>query len=515
MSGHTEDKTAEGDKLGGDKLGGDKLGGMSMSEVPTRSSTVPFSSASESQASVEAAEATPCSCASRLGAWMYPLSSSGAAGREGGAPRLEALDAPRWIASIQIVVYHMYHGERGLKEYATWFACWTQLFFLLSGFVLSYAELAKPPKVGKGRVSLFRYVRRRLVIIYPAFFLSLLLKVTYAPGRNAFEWAMLPLHALLMQSWLPICVETQPGSVSCSPWMYNGEAWFLSVLVIFWLCLRPLAEFFRRRSLRFSCGTLVVCWLFAFIFQLLGREDRLAMWLGCEDDKLCTFTIMVAIRATPFGYFHVFVAGVAAARVFMLLATRDAESGERVGLSTRRVVLAEQHAPLLLRFGCCVGYLVYAGMLLLTTKWIETHYYFFHNGGMLPVMLLVLIGAAIGKDPITVWVFRSKPMLTLGRISYLQYLMQHVLQGWVKRTFGWEDNHTAKVLFLPALLLFSYCCQRWVEKPYTEYQRWRGEKGVKGCDDRCIDRLERLSAKAPGVLRSQSLTSSEPRGLSA
>lgn len=82
-------------------------------------------------------------------------------------------------------------------------------------------------------------------------------------------------------------------------------------------------------------------------------------------------------------------------------------------------------------------------------------------------------------------------MLVLGRISFMQYLMQHVLQGWVRRTFGWDGNHTAQVLFVPFLLLFSYCSQRWVERPYTEYQRWRQEKGVKGFEDRCIDWLER------------------------
>jgi len=132
------------------------------------------------------------------------------------------------------------------------------------------------------------------------------------------------------------------------------------------------------------------------------------------------------------------------------------------------------------------------------TDWVKPYYYFFHNGGMLPVMVLVLVGAAIGTDPITTWVFRSRPMLVLGRISYLQYLMQHVLQGWIKLAFGWSDNVMAQALFIPALLVFSYCCQRFVEKPYTRYQQWRIEKGIKGCDDRCIEWLEDLGARIAG-----------------
>merc|ERR1719188_2866390 len=198
-----------------------------------------------------------------------------------------------------------------------WFATWTQLFFLLSGFVLAYAELAKPPKIGNARPSILKYVRRRLTVIYPAFFLSLLLKVAYTTQQSAFQWGMLPLHGLLLQSWLPICDAGAGGGVSCSPWLYNGEAWFLSVLLVYWFALRPLAEFFRRRSLLFSIATLLVCWLFSGVFQLLGSHDRLAGWLGCSG-SLCPMVVMVAIRSGPLGYVHVFVAGVAAARVFML-----------------------------------------------------------------------------------------------------------------------------------------------------------------------------------------------------
>uniref|UniRef100_A0A7S2LS83 Acyltransferase 3 domain-containing protein n=1 Tax=Zooxanthella nutricula TaxID=1333877 RepID=A0A7S2LS83_9DINO len=401
----------------------------------------------------------------------------------------------RWVASIQIVLYHMYPHAEGFKRYAGWCATWTQLFFLLSGFVLAYAELSKPPKTGNARPSILRYIRRRLTVIYPAFFLSLLLKVTYAPGRSAFEWAMLPLHGLLLQSWFPICHATQSGHATCSPWLFNGEAWFLSVLLVFWFTLRPLAELFRRRSLCFSAFSLLACWLFSLVFHVLGSQNRLAGWLGCTD-SFCPMVIMVAIRSTPLGYFHVFVAGVAAARIFLLTAMRDAETGGRVSADTRRIVLAAERAPLLLRFGCCCGYLCYAALLFLATSWIGSYYYFFHNGGMMPVMVLILLGAAIGTDPVTTWVFRSKPMLVLGRISYMQYLMQHVLQGWIRRAFGWQDNAVAQAIFVPCLILFSYCCQRWVERPYTEYQRFRQDKGIKGFEDRGIDWFDRKMRKA-------------------
>jgi len=457
----------------------------------TSSSATP---SEEASAEGEPGKAPRCceGYAAAFRAWMYPLSSGGAgagAGRPGGsAPRLEALDAPRWVASIQIVCYHMYSNKAGFSRYATWLATWTQLFFLLSGFVLAYVELAKPPKTGAARPSLLRYVRRRLTVIYPAFFLSLLLKVAYEGGKTAFQWAMLPVQALLMQSWLPLC-QVEGNSISCSPWLYNGESWFLSVLLLYWLALQPLAEFFRRRGLRFCGATVVVCWLFSFFFQWAGNNNTLASLLGFSG-QLGVNVVMVAIRSGPLGYIHVFVAGVAAARVFLLVATRDAETGSQVSATTRRVELCEASAPALLRYGCCLGYFLYAVLLFAATDWIDPYYYFFHNGGMMPIMLLILIGAAIGQDPITTWVFRSKPMLVLGRISYMQYLMQHVLQGWIELNFGWDGNIVAQAIFVPCLMVFSYACQRWVEKPYTEYQRWRTEKKIKGVDDRVIEKME-------------------------
>jgi len=104
--------------------------------------------------------------------------------------------------------------------------------------------------------------------------------------------------------------------------------------------------------------------------------------------------------------------------------------------------------------------------------------------------VLILLGAAIGTDPITTWIFRSKPMLVLGRISFVQFLMSNVFCGWLRQTFGWDGNAIVKAILLPCLVLFSYCCQRWVERPYTEYQRSRREEGIKGFEDRGIAWLE-------------------------
>lgn len=422
---------------------------------------------------------------------MYPLSKRGGAAKSGSV-RLEALDAPRWIASIQIVCYHMYEHEPGFSRYATWFAMWTQLFFMLSGFVLSYAEMVKPPKKGQS-LSVLQYLRRRLTVIYPAFMFSLVLKIAVHPRNTAFEWKVLPLHVLLLQSWFPICT-VEPWGASCAPWLFNGESWFLSVLVLYWLMLRPLAQFFRTKGVCFCYATVCLAWVFCLAFQWAGHQNRLADVIGCKE-ALCINQIMVAIRAGPIGYAHVFVAGVASARIFILTAMRDAQTLEPPAPDSARLELDAERAPMFLTYGCIIGYVVYVAVVLFLTDIIQPYYYFFHTGGLLPVMFFILIGAAIGRDPLTVWLFRCKPMLVLGRISYMQYLMQHIVFEWVKTAFGWQGHPYVKWGFVPFLLVFSYICQRFVERPYTEYQRMRAEKGIRGCDDDFIDFVDGKCAR--------------------
>eukprot|EP00445_Apocalathium_hangoei_P014714 CAMPEP_0203867574 /NCGR_PEP_ID=MMETSP0359-20131031/16599_1 /ASSEMBLY_ACC=CAM_ASM_000338 /TAXON_ID=268821 /ORGANISM="Scrippsiella Hangoei, Strain SHTV-5" /LENGTH=533 /DNA_ID=CAMNT_0050785837 /DNA_START=44 /DNA_END=1645 /DNA_ORIENTATION=+ len=422
--------------------------------------------------------------AARAFEYMYPLSKKDGDSGAGSAPRLDALDAMRWIGSIQIVIFHMYLFEDVPKSWRTttnWLSTWTQLFFLLSAFVLAYAEMMREGKKG-AEVSLLEYLRRRLTVIYPSFIFALLLKVAIGAKHTKFEWQMLPLNVLLMQAWLPL-VDGHDGGPWLQAWV--PDAWFLSVLVLYWMILRPLSRFFAQRSLGFCMASLFGCWALSTLPQLFLHDNQLANWVGCKDVG-CTTAIFVAIKGGALGYIHVFVAGVAASRVFVLTCMCWCPDASSAGGSGKgHFALDSAGTPLLMRFGCCFGYGLYLAGVLLTPFLIDDYHIFFHNGGMLPVMLLILLGAAAGSDPIAVWAFRSKPMLLLGRISYNQYLLQSVVHGWVVSSFGWDS--TAKALYLPLLMVVAYSAQRWVERPYSDYQRWRQAKGIKGCDDRCIE----------------------------
>ena len=49
-------------------------------------------------------------------------------------------------------------------------------------------------------------------------------------------------------------------------------------------------------------------------------------------------------------------------------------------------------------------------------------YMLMHNGGLLPLMLLIILGAAVGRDPLAKYVLATPVFVVLGRISYAQCL---------------------------------------------------------------------------------------------
>lgn len=185
--------------------------------------------------------------------------------------------------------------------------------------------------------------------------------------------------------------------------------------------------------------------------------------------------IMAAVQFGPLGYAHVFVCGVAAARLFILIATRDADTGEVPGESTERLVLDKERAPLLMRYGCVAGYLLYAGLVAAFPNWKEHQgaFWVMHNGGMLPVMLLILLGGAVGADPLARHVFQSRPFLLLGRISYAQYLLQFNVMDMCIKNFPFPYD---RIIFVVALPLFAYLTEQCFTRVFTEWLRLKQQK---------------------------------------
>merc|ERR1712039_792272 len=108
-------------------------------------------------------------------------------------------------------------------------------------------------------------------------------------------------------------------------------------------------------------------------------------------------------------------------------------------------------------------------------------YVAFHSGGVLPILILVLLGGALGTDPLAKHTFQNRIFKFLGRISYPQYLLQVPVQ--ILLTYYLVPNNTKAqaremavltepiflMVFPFALLASAYAAERWIVRPYSAW----------------------------------------------
>jgi len=431
-----------------------------------------------------------------------------------GTPQLSALDAPRWIASAHIVGSHFY--AKAIPYFKTG-GMWTQYFFIMSGFLLSYVEMARPPHK-RSKTTQLQYLRKRLIVIYPIYMFSLVLLLFNLPNRSMFSWGVLPLHIFLLQAILPICRREPDWGIysQCASGEYNNTCWFISVLIVYWLLIHPFTRIFERVSARSCYAWLAALWLWSWVPALLHRAELPQPWRGMMID---------AMQTGPLGYLHVFVSGIVTARLFVLLSMHDASTDKPPLVTFEKLVLRADLAPFVFRFGCCIGYALWvcfniAFFLVNPTGEHNLFYMFCHNGGIAPLIALVLLGGATGADPLANYVFQSKFFRSLGQLSYSQYLLQMPVGIFLayylipdspaaqERRFDFNPTKPAFLTsFFPLLVLCAYLAQRFIERPYTDWQRHRATSGILGADDKLIAKIEariaarkrRLEAKAAGI----------------
>jgi len=320
------------------------------------------------------------------------------------------------------------------------------------------------------------------------------------------------------------------------PW--NGPAWFMSALVVYWLLLRPLTRYFRNVPLTSCLGWLFLCFCYSLVIHFV--------WAGSNSfpGKLMQFCLYHSFQNGALGYFHTFVAGVIAARIFILTSLCDEQTRARVVNvdDCGKLALNAAGAPFIFQWGCCLGYSLYALCSLMPaidggkdqygldlrifstdSKW----WLFWHNGGCMPFMLLVILGSATGSDPIAKYIFTHPFPVALAQLSFSQYLLQFPIHNVMVRFMpfpppGAGDRYMAwpfwaNVAYIPILISVAYMVQRFLQRPYTEWQNWRAEKKIKGTDDLLIERIDAyiasLTAPPPTESNDVQLADATPRSL--
>ena len=155
---------------------------------------------------------------------------------------LNALTGIRFFAAMQVVLFHFggtYAQRHGAPRVITnflangWIA--VTLFFILSGFILSYNYVGQVEKPGGKR----RFWEARFARIYPVYLLSLLLSLPFVNSLSA----GLGIAVLTMvQAWNPEHPEYA--------FAWNTTAWTLSIEAFFYLVFPFLLPHIQKLSSR-------------------------------------------------------------------------------------------------------------------------------------------------------------------------------------------------------------------------------------------------------------------------
>lgn len=126
--------------------------------------------------------------------------------------RFEALGFARYLASVHIVLGHMYQGNHlgSFHSFNRFGFTWVPWFFMLSGFILSCSEDKRRQKgaTGVGRIA---YICRRLETMYPVYIIGVVATIVTLWTIQGAAFLPLPtdvmVSVLLMQGWIPSILE--------------------------------------------------------------------------------------------------------------------------------------------------------------------------------------------------------------------------------------------------------------------------------------------------------------------
>jgi peptidoglycan/LPS O-acetylase OafA/YrhL len=368
--------------------------------------------------------------ASKSATYVAPGSEPAARSR----PNLDALTGLRFLAAMGVVFFHfslpILQGRSDLLlnlAGAGYIA--VDLFYLLSGFILTYSYLsAEGTLLGSRR----NFYISRFARIYPAYFLAFVLAApsdiatSLQVNHLATAIAKLAVSAgsvlTLQQAWTP-----------WTAWDWNYPAWSVSVEVFFYLLFPWLAVRLVRIKQRSALPV-------AGLFWLLGLLAPFLLWAirGTTGQPSRTDHLQMAIEFTPIFRLPEFAIGILLGRAYVL--------GQFKRLN---------------------------GSLLTTTAFVSIFavlafcpnlpHPLLANGLLAPLFALLIAGLAQAKGPIA-WFLARPFMVVLGEASYGIYILQIPLALLIKRP---PPYHSIRMLCLycALLVLCSLISWRFVESP--------------------------------------------------
>jgi peptidoglycan/LPS O-acetylase OafA/YrhL len=337
---------------------------------------------------------------------------------------LDALTSLRFFAALAVVFYHSGAGFAGSSRFAPRFVenllnnGWlgVPFFFILSGFILSYAH----SDIHFDKTELEQFAIARFSRLYPVYLLALLIS---APFVDHFQLSTDWYQFFLLQTWVP-------GS-GATDW--NFVAWTLSVECFFYLIFPTVFLFIRNLS-----NAALLCVLAATVVVLLLIWLNMTPALG--DGKLAVAG-RVILFPRPLLRVPEFIYGVCLGVIFLrgrVVASNwvaYASLAIIVGAAAASTSDASQTIALL-----AFGPLILSLATALRRSFIKT---------ILDSPLLVLLGGA----------------------SYTLYLLQYPLRKCLAVLVPDRWQFYGRVAFAPALIVISVIVFLYFESPMRRLLR--------------------------------------------
>lgn len=289
---------------------------------------------------------------------------------------IKTLTSWRGIFAVCIVCFHFAMHAFDQMTYAG-----VTFFFMLSGFLVAYkhTEIA----------SVKRFYLRRLRRIFPLHWIALsaMIVVDLALMHKFHYGWDLPLHVLLLQSWVPN---------EAVFYNYSIHSWFLSALLFAVLVTPLLLKFFNRVGMKVAWGIVLTACVAVAVINLVVNDQWHSYLYVCPATRLVDYALGMLLGAALRE--RIMPSNVSAAR---------ATFNELMPLFVLAVFVA-MHAS--------GGALT--GRLEISVLW------------WLPVsMLLVMSTILNNQEGLAGKVLTIKPLLWLGRLSFEIYILQKLVNN--------------------------------------------------------------------------------------
>ena len=348
--------------------------------------------------------------------------------------QLDQITFTRFIAALTVVFFH--YGQSVfpanipfLFENVTAGPIAVGYFYVLSGFIMAIAYYQVDKNL-RGDFNKSKYWIARFARIYPVYLLALLIIAAAKFKTLGQDWETLPLHLLLLQSWIP-----------GYPITLNTPGWSLSVEAFFYLCFPFLLAWVYKSGIKSLTIFAVSLWLITQIILLTQLNSE----AYAPKSLLHDF-----IYYNPLMHLNQFVLGLVCG-VYLKSSKTDNNNENETGLW----LLFSFIVMFLLIWGRPHLETLFGIRLALT------------NGLLAPAFLSIIVFLANHKGLLTK-LFTFPFLILLGEASYSLYILQKPIHGMYDKVIV-PRIHLSETLhfyiFVILLIAISIASYKYLETP--------------------------------------------------